>query len=67
MVYIVKKGDNLSLIADRFNVPLVALLIWNKLNLRAHIYPGDRLIIYRKELVHMKPEKAVPGKGEENL
>jgi len=66
-VYIVKKGDNLSLIADRFNVPLVALLIWNKLDLRAHIYPGDRLIIYRKELVHMKPEKAVPGKGEENL
>lgn len=66
-VYIVKKGDNLSLIADRFNVPLVALLIWNKLDLRAHIYPGDRLIIYRKELVPMEPEKAVPGEGEENL
>ena len=49
-VYIVKKGDNLSLIADRFNVPLVALLIWNKLDLRAHIYPGDRLIIYSKEV-----------------
>lgn len=67
MVYIVKKGDNLSLIADRFNVPLVALLIWNKLDLKAHIYPGDRLIIYRKELVPMEPEKAVPGEGKENL
>jgi hypothetical protein len=64
MVYIVKKGDNLSLIADRFNVPLVALLIWNKLDLRAHIYPGDRLIIYRKELVPMEAEKAVPGEGK---
>jgi len=49
-IYIVKEGDNLSLIADRFNVPVAALLIWNRLDLNAHIYPGDRLIIYSEEL-----------------
>ncbi len=49
-IYIVKKGDSLSLIADRFNVPLSALLIWNNLDSNVPIYPGDRLIIYRKEL-----------------
>jgi len=49
-IYVVKKGDNLSSIADRFNVPLAALIIWNNLDLKAPIYPGDRLIIYREEL-----------------
>ncbi len=49
-IYIVKKGDCLSSIAERFNVPLTALLIWNNLDLKALIHPGDRLIIYRKEL-----------------
>jgi hypothetical protein len=45
-VYIVKEGDNLSTIADRFNVPLPALLIWNNLNPKKPIYPGDRLVVY---------------------
>lgn len=45
-IYVVKKGDNLSAIADRFSVPLPALLIWNRLNLKKPIHPGDRLIIY---------------------
>lgn len=53
-IYIVKRGDNLSSIADRFNVPLAALIIWNNLDLKAPIHPGDRLIIYRKELKPMK-------------
>ena len=48
-VYIVKQGDNLSSIAERFNIPLAALIIWNKLDLKAHIHPGERLIIYSKE------------------
>ncbi|MFW6114854.1 MAG: transglycosylase SLT domain-containing protein [Thermodesulfobacteriota bacterium] len=48
IIYIVKRGDNLSLIADKFGVSLPALLIWNKLNPKAHIYPGDRLIVYKK-------------------
>jgi len=62
-VYIVKEGDNLSLISDRFNVPLSALIIWNKLDLRAHIYPGDRLIIYRKESVPIESSTVV-SEGE---
>ncbi len=45
-VYMVKPGDSLSVIAQRFNVPLPALLIWNHLNYKANIYPGDRLNIY---------------------
>jgi len=46
-VYTVKAGDNLSSIAERFQVPLRALLIWNDLKSRHHIHPGDRLIIYK--------------------
>jgi hypothetical protein len=45
-VYVVKEGDNLSIIAERFNVPLPALIIWNRLEKNKHIYPGDRLVIY---------------------
>ena len=47
-LYIVKSGDNLSSIAEMFQVPLPALLIWNDLNPRHHIHPGDRLIIYKR-------------------
>jgi hypothetical protein len=49
-IYIVKKGDNLSSIADRFNVPLPALIIWNRIDLKRPIHPGDRLIIFGKEM-----------------
>jgi hypothetical protein len=45
-IYIVQKGDNLSNIAERFNVPLPALLIWNRISLRNHIHPGDRILVY---------------------
>ena len=44
-VYVVKEGDNLTLIAQKFQVPLQALLIWNRIDLNEHIHPGDRLII----------------------
>ena len=45
-VYIVQQGDSLTLIADRFNVPLPALIIWNRLDGKKPIHPGDRLVIY---------------------
>jgi len=45
-VYVVKEGDNLSTIAESFGVPLPALMIWNRLDEKNHIHPGDRLIIY---------------------
>ncbi len=44
----VKKGDNLSSIADRFGVPLVAIIFWNRLDPNKPIHPGDELIIYRR-------------------
>ena len=48
-IYIVREGDNLSVIADRFHVPLAALIIWNRLDLSEAIHPGDRLVIYGEE------------------
>ena len=45
-VYVVKEGDNLTTIAERFNVPLPALLIWNRLDGKKPIHPGDRVVIY---------------------
>jgi signal transduction histidine kinase len=47
-IYIVKKGDTLTNIAKQFDVPLPALLIWNRLNYRKPIHPGDRLMIHPK-------------------
>ena len=49
-VYVVQQGDNLTNIAERFNVPLPALLIWNRLDGRKPIHPGDRLVIYPNEM-----------------
>jgi len=49
-VYVVKEGDSLSAIAERFNVPLPALIIWNRLKLREHIHPGQHLVIYSDEI-----------------
>jgi len=45
-IYIVQKGDTLAGIAEQFNVPLTALLIWNHLDYRKPIHPGDRLMIH---------------------
>lgn len=45
--YEVKKGDTLQHIAARFNVTVDALRTWNVTARRAHIYPGDVLIIKR--------------------
>jgi hypothetical protein len=50
-VYIVKKGDNLSVIADRFGIPLAALIIWNRIDIKRPIHPGDRIIVYREDTV----------------
>lgn len=45
--YVVQPGDNLSTIAARFDVPLAALLIWNRIGMNETLHPGDRLVIYR--------------------
>ncbi len=49
-IYIVKKGDNLSAIAKRFNVPIAALIIWNRIDTRHPIHPGDHLFIRPKDI-----------------
>lgn len=46
-IYVVKRGDSLSSIADRFDVPLLAIIFWNRLDPNATIHPGDEFIIYR--------------------
>lgn len=49
-IYVVKEGDNLTTIAERFNVPLPALVIWNRLGREKYIHPGDQLVIYPPEI-----------------
>ena len=44
-IYIVQPGDNLSTIAESFQLPLAAILIWNRIDINSPIHPGDRLII----------------------
>lgn len=48
-IYMVKRGENLTSIAARFNVPLQAILIWNNLGTKKHVKPGDRLFIFPDE------------------
>jgi membrane-bound lytic murein transglycosylase D len=60
-IYIVKNGDSLSAIAQRFNVPLPALIIWNRLDYRETLHPGDRLII---EPGTPPPENKEPAGGD---
>jgi membrane-bound lytic murein transglycosylase D len=50
-VYVVKEGDNLTTIAERFNIPLPALIIWNRLDAKEPIHPGDRIVIYPNEVI----------------
>jgi membrane-bound lytic murein transglycosylase D len=45
-IYIVQKGDTLSSISAKFDVPLPALIIWNRLDPKCPIHPGDRLTIH---------------------
>lgn len=48
IVYVVQKGDSLSLIASRHNVRVSDLLEWNRMEYYKTIHPGDRLVIYKK-------------------
>jgi len=48
-VYVVKKGDTLYSIARMFDIPVLSISIWNKLDKKLILRPGDRLIIYPKK------------------
>ncbi|MCX5850385.1 MAG: transglycosylase SLT domain-containing protein [Deltaproteobacteria bacterium] len=45
-VYTVKKGENLSTIANRFNVSIKAIMIWNGIANAKNVSPGDKLFIF---------------------
>jgi len=47
VVHVVKKGDTLSSIANRYHVSLTKIKSWNDLDGRKPIYPGQRIIIYK--------------------
>ncbi len=49
-IYVVQNGDSLSTIAEKFDVPLAAILIWNRIDMQNTIHPGDRLILYPERL-----------------
>jgi len=44
-IYIIEKGDSLSSIAARFNVPTAALVIWNRIDVKSPIHPGQRIVV----------------------
>jgi membrane-bound lytic murein transglycosylase D len=44
--YVVRRGDTLSRIANKFRVRLADLLGWNELTSRSVIKPGQRLVMY---------------------
>jgi hypothetical protein len=54
-IYVVQQGDNLTAIAAKFNVPLAALIIWNRIDLERHLQPGDRLVIHSRKLPRPTP------------
>ena len=44
--YVVRSGDSLYTIANKFRVRLTDLLGWNNLTKRSVIKPGQRLVMY---------------------
>lgn len=47
--YVVRRGDNLSRIADQFRIRLGDLMSWNSLHANSIIKPGQRLVMYIDE------------------
>jgi len=46
LVYTVQRGDNLSSIAQRFNVSVKAIILWNQITNPKSLSPGDKLFIF---------------------
>ncbi len=47
IVHIVKKGDTLQKIAEKYNVSLSKIRSWNDIYGKKPIYPGQRIVIYK--------------------
>ncbi len=60
-VYVVKEGDSLSGIALKFDIPLTALLIWNRIGANKMIHPGQRLVIFPANGQKKTPPKDFEG------
>ena len=63
-LYVVKKGDSLSGIAQKFDVPVIALLIWNRIGIRHVIHPGQRLVVYSPAPSQVSEPHTNDGDGE---
>jgi hypothetical protein len=57
-VYVVRRGDSLSAIAERYGVPLLSLVIWNRLDVRRPIHPGQKLVVHQEGIQGYQEEKA---------
>ena len=65
-IYVIKKGDNLTSIAEKSGVPLSALLIWNRIDPKQPIQPGDHLVIYPGGITkQMEPETEATEEADE--
>jgi hypothetical protein len=65
-IYVIKKGDNLTSIGEKFGVPLSALLIWNRIDSKQPIQPGDHLVIYPSGITkQMEPETDTTEEADE--
>ncbi len=51
VVHVVKKGDTLWRISQRYGVSLSCLRTWNGLRNSSPIHPGQRIVVWRKEPV----------------
>jgi hypothetical protein len=65
-IYIVKSGDSLSSIAEFFNVPVKAIMIWNGITNGKKISPGDKLFIFSDKLKKETSNPANNGNKEQN-
>jgi membrane-bound lytic murein transglycosylase D len=63
-LYVVRKGDSLSGIAKKFDVPITALLIWNHIGINHVIQPGQRLVVFSPSVKHGNEQKESDGDAE---
>jgi len=63
-IYIVQEGDSLSGIAQKFDVPLAALLIWNRIGIKRVIHPGQRLVVSPAAGINKSGTEAIDGDAD---
>lgn len=63
-IYVVREGDSLTGISQKFDVPLAALLIWNRIGINKVIHPGQRLVIFPVERGKKIDRKGIDGDAE---